>query len=64
MTAVNAIPSFGVVYDPELAQYVVERGEMRVVPTRPCWNGKAPSADCEERARALCETLNQLYAET
>lgn len=49
---------FGVVYDPALAQYIVERGELRVVPTpTPFKDEKALT-----RAGALAVALNRVYA--
>lgn len=46
-------------YSAELAQYVVQRGEMWVVPTR-----THAEDDAHVRATALAVTLNKLYAET
>lgn len=43
-------------YSPELAQYVVTRGDVRVVPTR-----QRPEDDAHVRATALALTLNKLY---
>ena len=45
-------------YAPELAQYVVTRGEVRVVPTK-----ARPNDDAHVRATALALRLNVLYAE-
>jgi hypothetical protein len=45
-------------YSPELAQYVVVRGDVRVVPTR-----AHAEDDAHVRATALAVTLNKLYAE-
>lgn len=45
-------------YSAELAQYVVVRGEVRVVPTR-----ANAEDDAHVRATALAVTLNKLYAE-
>lgn len=55
-------PSFAVVYSRALAQYVVERGEMRVVPTRGSLDTVDP--ECAERAAAMCVALNRVYAVT
>jgi hypothetical protein len=45
-------------YSPELAQYVVVRGEVRVVPTK-----AHPEDDAHVRATVLATRLNKLYAE-
>lgn len=47
---------FAVVYVPELLQYVVERGELRVQPTT-----SELDPDGSRRAGRLCDALNRVY---
>lgn len=58
MTAPRAA-IFAVLYAAELSQYIVERGEMRVVPTVT----PVVDADGAKRAQQVCETLNRVYAQ-
>ena len=50
---------FHVAYSPELAQYVVRRGALEIVPTR-----MYGTDDARVRAVALCATLNKMYEES
>lgn len=52
---------FAIVYHPELTQYVVERGDMRVVPSVSNLS-RAIDPQGVERAREVCEVLNRVYA--
>ena len=56
-----AAREFRVTYAPELAQYVAERGDMRVVPSVIAF-GPHADPDAAQRAREVCEVLNRVYA--
>lgn len=56
--ATEARTGFSVTYAPDLAQYVVERGELRVVPTPTPFSDEKALA----RAKALAVALNRVYA--
>lgn len=49
---------FSVRYAPDLCVYVVERGEMRIVPS----NTPRVDPDGAQRAREVAEALNRIYA--
>lgn len=53
--------AFAVIYRPELARYVVERGELRVVPTLSD-STKTKDPEGRERAGLVCAALNRVYS--